>query len=352
MEDRRERNNAVVKELKARLGLNGFKTLQGLSIAFQHGKMAIDAYYNQAMETLQGDAALLLELASLLPDKAKSQAIKQHHLTQSDPTPAPVSEPLDRRPRDKLSRHKQPLSQHTKSSKGGFAFSGPRAKAKQGERLVLQDGLVLLKKVLSPETQQWLIDRTFELGNGIDGAGGGFYKMEGDLYKLNRGTKGRVIAPIEDFPQEYKDECQEALANAMSVDPTLPAMDANVVLVNFYSDKGNLNWHRDNDEGKANTALNLGRPVVSFSIGDAADFGYKWKMEDQEKVVRLESGDVLIFGGPSRMILHSVIQVYPNTKPRTLKMNRGRLNITFRDHSELDDSEINLGYDGDNRLHK
>ncbi|KAK3235702.1 hypothetical protein CYMTET_54111 [Cymbomonas tetramitiformis] len=311
MEDRRERNNAVVKELKARLGLNGFKTLQGLSIAFQHGKMAIDAYYNQAMETLQGDAALLLELASLLPDKAKSQAIKQHHLTQSDPTPAPVSEPLDRRPRDKLSRHKQPLSQHTKSSKGGFAFSGPRAKAKQGERL-----------------------------------------MEGDLYKLNRGTKGRVIAPIEDFPQEYKDECQEALANAMSVDPTLPAMDANVVLVNFYSDKGNLNWHRDNDEGKANTALNLGRPVVSFSVGDAADFGYKWKMEDQEKVVRLESGDVLIFGGPSRMILHSVIQVYPNTKPRTLKMNRGRLNITFRDHSELDDSEINLGYDGDNRLHK
>eukprot|EP00959_Pyramimonas_sp_CCMP1952_P067167 1402041-Pyramimonas_sp.AAC.1 len=43
-------------------------------------------------------------------------------------------------------------------------------------------------------------------------------------------------------------------------------------------------------------------------------------------------------------------QVHPNTKPRTLNMRMGRLNITFRDHSELEEHEINLGYDGENRL--
>jgi hypothetical protein len=67
-------------------------------------------------------------------------------------------------------------------------------------------------------------------------------------------------------------------------------------------------------------------------------------------VVRLESGDCIIFGGPSRMILHSLLRIYPNTKPRTLKMRMGRLNITFRDHSEVEAHEINLGFDGENRL--
>mmetsp|Transcript_22164 Transcript_22164/g.30824 ORF Transcript_22164/g.30824 Transcript_22164/m.30824 type:complete len:132 (-) Transcript_22164:98-493(-) len=128
-------------------------------------------------------------------------------------------------------------------------------------------------------------------------------------------------------------------------------MIPDVVLVNFYSDTGNLPWHRDNDAGdKAFMDSSLGKPVVSFSIGDAADFGYKWRHEDPDQVLRLESGDCVLFGGPSRMILHSVLQIHPNTKLRALKMKKGRLNITFRDHSELEAHEINLGYDGDNRL--
>ena len=42
--------------------------------------------------------------------------------------------------------------------------------------------------------------------------------------------------------------------------------------------------------------------------------------------------------------------MHPNTKPRWLKMRSGRLNITFRDHSELSNAEIDLGYNGENRL--
>ena len=49
--------------------------------------------------------------------------------------------------------------------------------------------------------------------------------------------------------------------------------------------------------------------------------------------MRLESGDVLLFGGPSRMIVHSVLRVIPKTMPLALRgcMRNGRLNVTYRD---------------------
>jgi hypothetical protein len=49
--------------------------------------------------------------------------------------------------------------------------------------------------------------------------------------------------------------------------------------------------------------------------------------------VRLNSGDVLLFGGPARMIVHSVTRVVPRTMPPMLRgrMLHGRLNVTVRD---------------------
>lgn len=48
--------------------------------------------------------------------------------------------------------------------------------------------------------------------------------------------------------------------------------------------------------------------------------------------MRLDSGDVFIFGGRSRMIVHSVLRVIPHTMPGYMRkhMREGRLNITFR----------------------
>ena len=74
-----------------------------------------------------------------------------------------------------------------------------------------------------------------------------------------------------------------------------------------------------------------GSPVVSVSIGDACDFAYKDDPGDTERCVVLGSGDVLVFGGPSRLIMHAVPKIYPNTCPKGLVMpQKGRLNLTFR----------------------
>lgn len=47
--------------------------------------------------------------------------------------------------------------------------------------------------------------------------------------------------------------------------------------------------------------------------------------------VRLESGDVLVFGGPARLLWHGLSRVLPNQRPKGLVMAPGRLNLTFRE---------------------
>lgn len=91
------------------------------------------------------------------------------------------------------------------------------------------------------------------------------------------------------------------------------------------------------DKDESPESLRKGLPVVSFSIGDIGEFLYG----DQRGVkkaerVRLESGDVLIFGGVSRHIFHGVSSVQPKTAPAALldetNLRPGRLNLTFREY--------------------
>lgn len=92
---------------------------------------------------------------------------------------------------------------------------------------------------------------------------------------------------------------------------------------------------QDKDESKE--SLQKGLPVVSFSIGDSADFLYgdERNIDKAEKVV-LKSGDVLIFGGGSRHIFHGVTTINPGTAPAALLeetyFRPGRLNLTFREY--------------------
>jgi len=219
------------------------------------------------------------------------------------------------------------------SFKPTYTASGKKEEQK-GKVTVLQDGLVHLSQIIDLDTQQYIYDKVFEIGAGSDKEGGGFYSLNGSALKLNMGKRGRVIEPMDLFPPKFKELCDFYLTKAMSVDPTVPTNDVNTLLINFYSPGGTFKWHKDSEdpnlirEGK-------GKPIISFSIGLTADFCYKNHYEDSSySTVKLQSGDVLIFGGPSRMIVHSVQQIYPHTMPVGLRMRQsgeGRLNLTFRD---------------------
>lgn len=90
---------------------------------------------------------------------------------------------------------------------------------------------------------------------------------------------------------------------------------------------------QDKDEGAESCRRRI--PVVSFSIGATGTFVFNKKQTmEGASSVDLESGDVLVFGGPSRMIYHGVREIVPDTMPSVIadqgKMRKGRLNLTFR----------------------
>lgn len=96
-----------------------------------------------------------------------------------------------------------------------------------------------------------------------------------------------------------------------------------------------IKYNNVQDRDESQESIVKGLPIVSFSVGDSAEFLYGEKRDVEEaQGVILESGDVLIFGGESRMIFHGVKSIIPNSAPMSLlnesKLRTGRLNLTFR----------------------
>ena len=103
-----------------------------------------------------------------------------------------------------------------------------------------------------------------------------------------------------------------------------PAAPYDIALINFYDAEARMGMHRDSDE-KSDA------PVVSLSLGDTCVFRFG-NTETRTKPctdVELRSGDLFVFGGPSRFAFHGVPRVYAGTAPPELGLT-GRLNITLR----------------------
>ncbi|MBV6648136.1 MAG: alpha-ketoglutarate-dependent dioxygenase AlkB [Hoeflea sp.] len=94
-------------------------------------------------------------------------------------------------------------------------------------------------------------------------------------------------------------------------------------LVNFYDTSARMGLHQDRDES------DFSAPVLSISLGDACLFRIGGTERRQPtRSFRLESGDVVILGGESRLAFHGVDRIYPMTS--TLLKDGGRINLTLR----------------------
>lgn len=74
--------------------------------------------------------------------------------------------------------------------------------------------------------------------------GDGFYSQEGGQMVLNQGTRGRVIKPATEFPNKLGQLCSTWVEKARALDPSIPPMTPNTVLVNFYNEKAHFKWHK------------------------------------------------------------------------------------------------------------
>ncbi len=95
-----------------------------------------------------------------------------------------------------------------------------------------------------------------------------------------------------------------------------------VCLINRYVPGARMSLHQDKDE------LDFSAPIVSVSLGLPAIFLFGGlKRSDKPQRLRLEHGDVAVWGGPSRLFFHGVAPLADGEHPL---MGRQRLNLTFR----------------------
>lgn len=93
-------------------------------------------------------------------------------------------------------------------------------------------------------------------------------------------------------------------------------------LINRYVPGAKLGLHQDRDE------KDPWAPIVSVSLGLPATFLWGGKRRaDPIRRLRLESGDVAVWGGPARFVYHGVAPLKAGEHPLTGAV---RLNLTFR----------------------
>ncbi|MEV5508605.1 alpha-ketoglutarate-dependent dioxygenase AlkB family protein [Streptomyces orinoci] len=129
-------------------------------------------------------------------------------------------------------------------------------------------------------------------------------------------------APVKPFPPRLDRLARDAVARAYGRPAGAEAYD--IALVNFYDADARMGLHRDSDERSD-------APVVSLSLGDSGIFRFG-NTEGRHRPwtdLELRSGDLIVFGGPSRLAYHGVTRIIPGTAPAGLGLT-GRLNITLR----------------------
>jgi len=141
-------------------------------------------------------------------------------------------------------------------------------------------------------------------------------------YAYSRTIDDGDRSPVLPFPTWLGDLGRRALADAYR-EPA-DSYEPDIALVNFYDAAAKMGLHQDKDERCL-------EPVVSLSLGDACVFRFG-NTENRGKPytdVELRSGDLFVFGGPSRLAYHGVPRTFPGTSDPALGLN-GRLNITLR----------------------
>ncbi|MBP2214991.1 alpha-ketoglutarate-dependent dioxygenase AlkB [Arthrobacter sp. CAN_C5] len=141
-------------------------------------------------------------------------------------------------------------------------------------------------------------------------------------YRYTRTADDAGGGQVAEFPDWLVQLGRDAVAAAYG-DPAHYAPDA--ALINFYNDGAAMGMHQDKDEVAS-------APVVSLSIGDSCIFRFG-NTETRNKPwtdLTLESGDLFVFGGPSRLAYHGVTKTYPGTADPALGL-KGRLNLTLRE---------------------
>jgi alkylated DNA repair protein (DNA oxidative demethylase) len=146
-------------------------------------------------------------------------------------------------------------------------------------------------------------------------------------YAYTRTADDTDGAPVKPLPAEIVDLARAAVGAAYGVEsPEAARFAPDAAIVNLYGPGARLGLHQDGEEPSD-------APVVTISLGDACTFRLAGVDRRTAPFVDLDmrSGDLLVFGGPTRRIFHGVPKVFAESAPYDIGLPPGRLSITVRE---------------------
>jgi DNA oxidative demethylase len=128
--------------------------------------------------------------------------------------------------------------------------------------------------------------------------------------------------PQSGRPWPAMPEAFRSLADRAAAEAGFAGFAPDACLVNRYAPGAKMSLHQDMDEE------HFGAPIVSVSLGLPAVFLFGGlKRSDKTQRYRLEHGDIVVWGGPARLVFHGVA---PLADGEHMIMGRQRINLTFR----------------------
>jgi DNA oxidative demethylase len=140
------------------------------------------------------------------------------------------------------------------------------------------------------------------------------------------GYRYSAVDPLSNQPWPAMPAGFLALAASAAAEAGFAGFMPNACLINRYEPGARMGLHQDRDEG--GPAGDFSAPIVSVSLGLPAVFLFGGLLR-KDKTTRwpLLHGDVVVWGGPSRLAFHGVA---PLKDGEHVVLGARRVNLTFR----------------------
>ncbi len=137
-----------------------------------------------------------------------------------------------------------------------------------------------------------------------------------------QGYRYQATSPENQQPWPAMPELFYALAVDAAEQAGFPDFQPDACLINRYQPGAKMSLHQDKDEH------DFGAPIVSVSLGLPAIFQFGgMDRSDKTQRVALTHGDIVVWGGPSRLRYHGILPLKTGEHPLT---GQYRFNLTFR----------------------
>ncbi len=137
-----------------------------------------------------------------------------------------------------------------------------------------------------------------------------------------KGYRYSAQDPLTSQPWPDMPDAFALLATTAAAQAGFPNFHPDACLINRYEPGARMTLHQDKNE------IDFTAPIVSVSLGLPAVFLFGGpNRTDKARRIPLHSGDVVVWGGPSRLFFHGINPLKDGEHPLT---GRCRYNLTFR----------------------